>query len=150
MTTYPINFIKKVLIRIDYQPILKLKQEEPADYQECMRAQFPRYERKETIEFQLKPGEPPIATKSPVWEFVNKDKTEKISLNYQTISITFNKYNSRELFFSKIESVYNAFNSIYRPTIIKKIGLRFINEIKLTGNPLDWEGIINNVIDHRV
>ena len=47
-------------------------------------------------------------------------------------------------FFSKIEMIYNAFNNIYRPNIIKKIGLRFTNEIKLTGNPLDWDGIINN------
>jgi len=40
--------------------------------------------------------------------------------------------------------MYNTFNNIYHPSIIKRIGLRFINEIKLKGNPLDWDGIINN------
>lgn len=144
MTTYPINFITKVIIRIEYQPILKLKQEEPVDFIERMRDQFPRYERKESIDISIKPGEAPIVSKSPVWEFINKEKTEHISLNYQAITLIFDKYVSYELFFSKIELVYNAFNSIYRPSIIKKIGLRFINEIKLTGIPLDWEGIINN------
>lgn len=133
-----------MIIRIEYQPILKLKQEEPVDFQERMRDQFPRYERKESIDFSIKPGEAPIASKSPVWEFINKEKTEQISLNYQSITLIIGKYESYELFFSKIELVYNTFNSIYRPAIIKKIGLRFINEIKLTGNPLDWDGIVNN------
>ena len=46
MTTYPINFITKVIARVDFQPILKLKQEEPVAFQEAIREHFPRLERK--------------------------------------------------------------------------------------------------------
>jgi uncharacterized protein (TIGR04255 family) len=112
MTTYPTNFIKKVIIRIEFQPILKLKQEEPVDFQERLRDQFPRFQRKESINFTIKPGEAPVASKSSVWEFINKEKTEQISLNYQSITLTAGKYVSYESFLSKIELVYNTFNSL--------------------------------------
>ncbi len=42
MTTYPTNFVSKVIARVDFQPILKLKQE-PVDFQEIIREQFPRF-----------------------------------------------------------------------------------------------------------
>ena len=143
MTTYPINFITKVIARVDFQPILKLKQE-PVDFQEIIREQFPRFSQKESIDISIKPGEVPVPTKIPTWQFTSKEKTDQISLNYQMIALTMKKYVNFESFFLKVELMYNTFNNIYHPSIIKRIGLRFINEIKLKGNPLDWDGIINN------
>jgi len=143
MTTYPINFISKVIARVDFQPILKLKQE-PVDFQEIIREQFPRFSQKESIDISIKPGEVPVPTKIPTWQFTSKEKTDQISLNYQMIALTMKKYVNFESFFLKVELMYNTFNNIYHPSIIKRIGLRFINEIKLKGNPLDWDGIINN------
>jgi uncharacterized protein (TIGR04255 family) len=143
MTTYPTNFISKVIARVDFQPILKLKQE-PVDFQEIIREQFPRFSQKESIDISIKPGEVPIPTKIPTWQFTSKEKTDQISLNYQMITLNMKKYVNFESFFLKIELMYNTFNNIYHPSIIKRIGLRFINEIKLKGNPLDWDGIVNN------
>ena len=144
MTTWPINFITKVIARVDFQPILKLQQEVPAAYQEAIREHFPRLERKDSIDISIKPGAVPVPTQSPVWKFTNKEKTDEIALNFKVITLILNKYVSFESFFPKIELMYNNFNNIYHPGIIQKIGLRFINEIRLTGNPLDWDGIINN------
>jgi uncharacterized protein (TIGR04255 family) len=144
MTTYPKNFITKVIARVDFQPILKLKQEEPVAFQEAIREQFPRLERKESIDISIKPGQAPVPMQSPVWKFINKEKTDEIVLNFKAITLSLNKYISFESFFPKIELMYSNFNKIYNPGIIQKIGLRFTNEIRLTGNPLDWDGIINN------
>ena len=33
---------------------------------------------------------------------------------------------------------------IYKPSIINRIGLRYINEVKIDGNPFDWQGLIND------
>jgi uncharacterized protein (TIGR04255 family) len=148
MTTYPNNFITQVIARVDFQPILKLKNETPDDFQEAIRGQFPRVERKEAIDidFSIKPGMdlPSFPEKISTWQFINKELTDQISLNYKVITFSSNKYINFESFFPKVELMYNSFSKIYQPGIINRIGLRFTNEIKLKGNPLDWNGYINN------
>jgi uncharacterized protein (TIGR04255 family) len=157
MTTWPVNFITKVIARVDFQPILKLQQEVPIAYQEAIRENFPRLERKMSIEFPINPaggvpiefpinasGGVPFPMQSSVWQFTNKEKTDEIALTFKAIALSMNKYVSFETFFSKIELMYSNLYNIYHPGIIQKIGLRFTNEIKLTGNPLDWDGIINH------
>lgn len=151
MTTYPRNFITQVIAQVHFQPILKLKNESPDVFQEAIIDQFPRFERKEAIDidFSIKPegSFPSFPEKISIWEFINKEikeQADQISLNYKVISFSSNKYISFESFFSKVELMYNNFYKIYRPGIINRIGLRFINEIKLKGNPLDWDGYINN------
>jgi len=145
MTTYPKNFISKVIARVDFQPILKLKQEEPVEFQEAIRPQFPRYLQSESIDISLKPGEQPSATKKPItYQFLNNDKTGKIDINFRFITFSSEKYVSFETFFPNIELMFNTFNNIYNPGIITRVGLRFINEIKLKGNPFDWDGYLNN------
>lgn len=148
MTTYPRNFITQVIAQVNFQPILKLKNETPDDFQETIREQFPRIERKESIDIELliKPGGglPSLPEKLSTWEFINKEQTDKISLNYKVINFSSKEYKSHDLFFSKVELMYNNFYKIYRPGLINRMGLRFTNEIKLKGNPLDWDGYINN------
>jgi uncharacterized protein (TIGR04255 family) len=100
MTTYPTNFVSKVIARVDFQPILKLKQE-PVDFQEIIREQFPRFSQKESLDISIKPGEVPVPTKIPTWQFISKEKTNQISLNYQTITLIMNKYDNFESFFFK-------------------------------------------------
>lgn len=144
MTTYPKNFISKIITRIDFQPILKLKAEEPVAFQDAVRQQFPRFGQKESVDISIKAGEIPVTTKNPTWQFKNKEKTDVIGLNYKFLTLTSDKYVSFESFFTNVEFMYSTFNNIYHPSIIMKIGLRFINEIKLKGNPFDWDGLINN------
>jgi uncharacterized protein (TIGR04255 family) len=148
MTTYPRNFITRVIAQAQFQPILKLKNETPDEFKDAIIEQFPQVEPKESLEikFSISPdrGFPSLSEKLPIWEFKNKEQTDTISLSYNAITLSSNKYISLELFFSKVELMYNNFYKIYRPGIINRIGLRFINEIKLKGNPLDWDGYINN------
>jgi uncharacterized protein (TIGR04255 family) len=145
MTTYFRNFITKVIAKVDFQPILKLKNEEPAAFQEAIREQFPRFRQKASMDIAIKPGEDFVTTKRPItWQFGNKEKNISINLNFQVISLTLEKYESFESFYSNIELMYNTFNGIYNPALIKRIGLRFINEINLKGDPFDWDGYIND------
>jgi uncharacterized protein (TIGR04255 family) len=145
MTTYPKNFITKVIARVDFQPILKLK-EEPVDFQEAIRAEFPRFSRKESVDISIKTGAPPVTSKIPIWLFMNKDKTAIIELNYQFLSLVLNKYDKYDSFQHFVELMYNNFNNIYKPGLIKLIVLRFINQIELSGDPYDWDGYINDML----
>jgi uncharacterized protein (TIGR04255 family) len=147
MTTYPRNFITNVIAQVQFQPILIIKNETPNDFQEAIREQFPWFDRKESlaITLSIKPGGgSPLPEKISTWEFKNKEQTDQISLNYNSITYSSKKYISFALFFANVELMYNNFYKTYRPGIINRIGLRFINEIKLKGNPLDWDGYINN------
>jgi uncharacterized protein (TIGR04255 family) len=144
MTTYPRNFITQVIARVDFEPILRLKEEVPSGFHEAIKDCFPRTDQAESIEFLLKVGEEPSAIKKPLsYLFFDKDKTDKIEINSTTIILTASKYDKFDSFFSKIDFIYKKFNDIYPINIIKRIGLRFINEIKLRGNPFEWEGYLN-------
>ena len=145
MTTYPKNFITQVIARVDFEPILRLKQEAPFSFHEAIQELYPRTDQAETVEFLLKAGEEPAAIKQPLsYIFLDKDKKDKIELNFKSIVLTASEYVKFDSFFSKIDFIYNKFNDIYQPNIIKRIGLRFVNEIKLRGNPFEWEGYLNN------
>ncbi len=143
MTTYPKNFITKVIARVDFQPILKLKSEMPVTFQETIRMEFPRFDQQESINIALKPNEAPVAVKTPSWQFKNKEKSATIELNYQFIALLLDKYQKFDSFYPIIELMYYNFNKIYEPGLINRIGLRFVNEIKLKGDPFDWDGYIN-------
>jgi uncharacterized protein (TIGR04255 family) len=57
MTTYPRNFITQVIARVDFEPILRLKQEVPVGFHESIKDLFPRADQAESVEFSLRVGE---------------------------------------------------------------------------------------------
>jgi uncharacterized protein (TIGR04255 family) len=113
MTTYPKNFITQVIARVDFEPILRLKEEPPYSFQEAIKEWFPRSDQAESVEFQIKVGEEPSALKKPLsYIFLNKDKTDKIEVNFNTLILSDSKYVEYASFFSKLSEIYNKFTII--------------------------------------
>jgi len=146
MSSYRKNFLTKVIARVDFQPILIIGEESPTKFQEALRHSFPRLEVHQGL--QIKADKAQNANlamrKLPlVWNLKDKNKENEIDLCPNYLSLTCAKYVDFPLFNSNLVNIYNKFVEFYQPSIIKRVGLRYINEIKLEGNPFDWQNLIN-------
>jgi len=147
MPPYPRNFLTKVIARIDYQPILILDEERPSKFQESVRDEYPRLEELRGVGIGIsKEGGSPISVeKLPiVWKLKDRDQANEVELSSKYISLVTKRYVRFSEFFDKLTVVYNRFIENYRPSIITRIGLRYINEIRLEGNPFEWRELLND------
>jgi len=56
-----------------------------------------------------------------------------------------NKYGVFETFKEDVMHVFDAFQAVYKPIDLKRMGLRYVNEIKFSeGNPFDWSNFISD------
>jgi len=146
MPSYRKNFLTKVIARVDFQPILIIGEENPTQFQDALRQTFPRLEVSQTLQIKAdKAQNANIAMRKlpTVWNLKDKSEENKIDLSSNYIALSCFKYTAFDKFNSTLINIYNKFNEIYKPSIIKRIGLRYINEIKLDGDPFDWTNLIN-------
>lgn len=146
---YKTNYLSKVIVRLDFNPILVLQKETPADFQDKIRSILPYFEEQNVIQhttrFQSDVREDetrPIKN----WIFNDRETREryKIILNYQFFTIEDYDYTTLEDFLEVIELVENSFYTSYENVVYSRLGLRYINEINLPkGNPFQWDGFIS-------
>lgn len=144
MAPYSKNFITQVIARVDYLPILVLKEKPPIEFQDRIREQYPRFEQVMGVNINIKDGsDPAVQHKPAVWKFLNIDRTEEINISADYFAFTASKYERFSLFRDKLTALFNAFVGTHKPSLVKRVGLRYINEIGLDGNPFLWEGFLN-------
>lgn len=148
---YKKNFLSKVIFRIDYDPIYKIS-EPPVEFQEKIKSIFPLTENKEIDEIQLDvKTKEHKQNKMPLWVFRSKDKQSNVSLNCKFCYVEFDKYKSFTEFTDIIELVYNTFIDIYKPFLIVRLGLRYVNNISFkSGNAFDWKGYLKPSLIHYI
>lgn len=144
---YKKNFLKNVIFRIDFAPIYKID-ESPSQFQEKIKEFFPKSEEQIggelTIEIEKLPKQH-SNIQFPVWVFTDENKTYKIHLTRNFLTFECSNYTQFSNFYNCYSNIYNNFVKIYEPKTLNRIGLRYINNLKLNeGNPLDWNGYINS------
>lgn len=145
---YETNYITNVIFRIDFPKILDLK-EPTSKLQKKILDKFPIVNEINVDNFQFKVENRDLSTKKTsedfAWEFVNKDNDKKVFIASEYAYIEFMKYINFEQFYEDIELVFKAFNEFYPVGIIRRVGLRYINEIEIEdGEALDWENLIHH------
>lgn len=146
MPTYSKNFLTRVICRVDYSTILRLREQEPAQFQERIRQNYPRVSRERGIQIDFQ-ADPPTAHAPvpPAWVFEDTSRQDKVTLTSDFLAYEAKAYIDFPDFSSKFSPVYTAFIDTYTPSIVNRIGLRYINEIYLpNGNPFEWDDFINN------
>lgn len=145
---YPKNFLTAVIFRLDFSTILSLSSSLPEKFQEKIRTQFPITELKNIIKLNNKIEHPKeVGNYQNIFNnyiFFTKDKTQQIEIAPTHLAIIFSKYSAFETFNETINDTFKIFNDLYSPLDLTRIGIRYINEIKLPhGHPLEWEDYIN-------
>lgn len=146
---YKKNFITNVIFRIDFPKILNLtEQNPPSKLQEIINEKFPRLEEIKGSQIETKIMKNSTFDIKGItkisWSFINREKTINISIDPEFLTIEYLKYENFTEFFKTIKFIFDNFIDLYNIKLINRLGLRYINQIKLeVGNPLNW----NNLID---
>jgi uncharacterized protein (TIGR04255 family) len=139
----------EVVCQLRFPTILSISAKEPAEFQEAVRKQFPRYAvRKEQLPPKLKPGPTPtLEPQQPVtnYNFVSEDGLWKLNLTNHFIALSTLRYQRWEDFAAQLDRPLAQFIQIYQPSFFQRIGLRYVNAFSrrvLGLEDLLWDDLI--------
>ena len=113
----------EVICQLRFPTILSIDAKEPADFQDLIRGNFPRYT------CQLDPVTGPDGKPQQVRNhtFITEDGAYKISLTKDFIALSTMRYPGWEGFAHTLDEPLGRFISTYKPAYFSRIGLRYLN-----------------------
>lgn len=142
----------EVICQLRFPTILSIDNREPADFQERIRARFPRYgvrrEAPPPQVIQHGGGAAPEVKSAPAianYAFVSEDTLWKLNLTKDFIALSTLRYAGWEDFAAKLDQTLAAFIQIYQPAFFERIGLRYRNIVSRSALGLEerpWRELI--------
>lgn len=135
--TYKTNFLTKVIFRVDLPTLLSV-QDGIKEFQAKINPIFPILEPVEQKGFVVNAnsaGE--VQVEHPVkinWNFRSKNRDLECNLDESSLVIAISNYVNYSSFKEVLENVMNSFFEVYGAVVTKRVGFRYINEIKLSGD----------------
>jgi uncharacterized protein (TIGR04255 family) len=127
------NPLEQVIAQVMFPPILRIAAEEPATFQERIRASYPLYAREDVVTFPAnmgpivnKLGRPPQAVRHA---FRSVDGRRVIYLTRDFVAFQESAYTRWEDFHDALEMAVSSLIAVYNPSITTRVGLRYINAI---------------------
>lgn len=122
----------EVICQLRFPTILSIEAKEPADFQEAVRRDYPRYSsRKEILPPKIsgRPGDMRLEEQPTVtnYQFLSADGSLKINLTKDFIALATPSYSRWEDFAKQLDKVLASFIKIYNPAFFERVGLRFLN-----------------------
>jgi uncharacterized protein (TIGR04255 family) len=150
---YSKNPLNNVVCQVRFPPVLKIEAEIPSAFQEAIRADYPLFgeARAESI------LPPEMAKMIPVglqvrtkqYQFQSADQVWNVTLSKDAVAIACSGYRRWEDFRSRFMRVFDALDSIYKPSFLSRTGLRYINLIRrsqLGLGEVGWKDLIKTYI----
>lgn len=131
---YRKNQLGEVICQLRFPEILTIEANIPAQFQEAIRQQFPRYSVRQEIPAPKLTGMPGNMVlenqpKSNNYQFVSADGRWRVNLTSKFISLACARYTDWEEFAAMLDKPLAAFIQIYRPAYFERVGLRYLNFI---------------------
>ena len=135
--------VHEVICQLRFPTILSINATEPADFQEMIRSDFPKYVRRQDIQqprLIKTPAGPKFEQQPPItnYNFISEDGCWKINLTQHFISLSTVRYENWETFANHLDQALAAFIQLYKPAYFERVGLRYIN--LFSRQRLDEEG----------
>lgn len=129
---YQENPLAEVVCQLRFPEILTIETTLPDQFQEAIRAEFPRFsQRKEAPAPKLTgaPGNLSVQNQPATvnYQFSSADGVWRVNLTSKFISLACTKYTRWEEFAQKLDKPLAAFIQIYKPAFFERIGLRYVN-----------------------
>ena len=137
------NQLAEVICQLRFPTILSIDAREPADFQEAIRAMFPRYAvRKEQLPPKLVGAGTPNAKLEPSapinnYQFISMDGKWKLNLTKDFIALSTVAYPGWAEFTRHFDRPLAEFIRIYQPAFFERIGLRYLNTFSRTALGLE-------------
>ena len=139
---YQNNQLAQVICQLRFPEILTISANAPAQFQEAIRSEFPRYQAaRENPAPKLTgaPGNYQVANQPATvnYNFISEDGVWRVNLTSKFISLSTSKYTTWEEFAGKLDKPLATFISVYKPAYFERVGLRYINIISRKALGLD-------------
>lgn len=141
---YKKDFLKQVIVRIDFDTPLPIAATGPEkSIYAPVKARFPITEEKKVLGKELFIGpnvtkERSIETKE--WHYYGINREKHLTIASNVMLIEYNKYELYEVLRDDFLSVSNALFDAYPKLQVKRLGLRYIDNIEIVEeNPTEWE-----------
>lgn len=148
---YEKNQLVEVICQLRFPTILSIGSNEPADFQEAIRGDYPRYlVRQDQSPPKLVPNGTPTPTvqqQPPVtnYHFISADGMWKLNLTNNFIALSTLCYESWEDFAQRFDRPLASFINQYHVTLFDRVGLRYVNAFSRKALELDgylWNQLI--------
>lgn len=131
---YKNNQLGEVICQLRFPEILTIETNVPAQFQEAIRHQFPRYSVRQEAPAPKLTGTPgnirlENQPKSNNYQFVSADGRWRVNLTSKFISLACSRYTTWEEFAAMLDKPLVAFIQTYRPAFFERVGLRYLNFI---------------------
>jgi uncharacterized protein (TIGR04255 family) len=124
----------EVICQVRFQPILRIVDSEPSEFQDRIRRRFPALGIGQGVILPiLQPGaaaQPP-ELQPRVYRFATDDNKSFVSLSVDFYAVSTNDYHHWGEFVDDLALAHAAITDIYQPNYATRIGLRFINRLTL-------------------
>ena len=129
---YRKNQLGEVICQLRFPEILAIAAKPPVDFQEAIRADYPRYaSRMEAPAPKLTgvPGNLQLQNQPAAinHQFVSADGVWRVNLTSKYVSLCCSRYTGWEAFAAKLDKPLAAFIQIYKPAYFERIGMRYVN-----------------------
>jgi len=147
---YRNNFLKQVIMQVQFDPVLAFQNEAVATFREQIKDPLPRTQRIDemAVHVGIQPGAPSTAETHPIhtkYLFSTPDGSKRVSISPVTFALEYQRYENIDRARDDFTFTWSAFQDLFDIKLLTRVGLRYINGIILTeGNPLDWSGYIDN------
>lgn len=143
---YRRNYLADVIFRIDFTKQLDSSDNLRDRFLAGINEVFPKSEKKQGTKFegQFMKGE--IITKQKSWtlhSYFDNEKEKTLYLEPAAVAMTYSSYQRYSEFRDALRLVTSKINDVYGAMMAKRVGLRYINIIKIPEeDPLEWEDFI--------
>lgn len=126
---YKRNPLVEVVCQLTFPPILKISHQQPVEFQDEIRFQYPHFETTkaqvpaEILEIVQQFGLP--VQNDIAYSFKSEDKKWNISITKDFIAINTSSYERYEQFKQRFEEALEIFERIYKPSFYTRVGLRY-------------------------
>jgi uncharacterized protein (TIGR04255 family) len=149
MPNYKKHFLTQVIIRMDFPASINgLARTLPKEIKDAAIELFPIPEPKKFIAKELQISKQPTKEESKEgtdWVFHSNDKGKTLIVAQDNLNITYRTYESFEILKNDFTRMAEAMFKAYPELQISRLGLRYINEIKLPANNVfDWHEYLDD------
>lgn len=146
---YRRNPLVEVVCQLRFPPILKISHQEPVEFQDEIRSQYPLLETsKVSLPVELLNIAQQLNVTLPLdtsYNFKSEDKRWSLSITKDFISLATSSYERYEQFKERFEIALKVFEKIYSPSFYTRLGLRYQDLIlrsKLEVTNKQWSELI--------
>ena len=115
----------EVICQLRFPTILSIDAKTPADFQDTVRADFPRYQLQVEKVKTAGGGTEEVRNHS----FISEDGSCKLAMTKNFIALSTMRYAGWEDFALRLDEPLGQFIRLYRPAYFERVGLRYINTI---------------------